>query len=243
MFDLVTGEARHIPNHNAVPLLISSIAESVALAVVVSVPLLFIAGQVPEVPSMMAFVAAAPPPAPPPPPPAPRTAAAAQTKPAVTPTAAAAPFEAPSEIKAEAPAALDVGVPGGVEGGVPGGVVDGVLGTFVEAPPPPPPPPAAPPPIRPVRIAGEMKAPILVKRVEPEYPPLAVAARISGMVILEATVDEHGTVTDVHVLRSVNPIVDAEAVRAVKQWRYSPLTLNGHLSPFILTVTLSFSVK
>jgi protein TonB len=88
-----------------------------------------------------------------------------------------------------------------------------------------------------------MKAPVLVKRVEPEYPPLAVAARISGIVILEATVDAQGLVSDVRVLRSVNPIVDAEAVRAVKQWRYSPLTLNGHLSPFILTVTLSFSVK
>ncbi|HTM02093.1 MAG TPA: energy transducer TonB [Vicinamibacterales bacterium] len=243
MFDLVTGEARHIPNHNAVPLLISSIVEGAALAVVVAVPLLFLAGQVPEVPSMMAFVAAAPPPAPPPPPPAPRAAVAAQAKPAVAPTTAAtAPLEAPSEIKTESPAAIDVGVPGGVEGGVPGGVVGGVLGTFVEAPPPPP-PPAAPAPVRPVRIAGAMKAPVLVKRVEPEYPPLAVAARISGIVILEATVDAQGLVSDVRVLRSVNPIVDAEAVRAVKQWRYSPLTLNGHLSPFILTVTLSFSVK
>jgi protein TonB len=97
--------------------------------------------------------------------------------------------------------------------------------------------------VRPVRIAGEMKPPVLLKRVEPEYPPLAVAARITGVVILEATVDEQGLVTDVRVLRPLNALVDAEAVRAVRQWRYSPLTLNGHLSPFILTVTLSFSVK
>ena len=52
MFDLVTGETRHIPNHNAVPLLISSIAEAAAIALVIALPILFLAEQVPEVPSI-----------------------------------------------------------------------------------------------------------------------------------------------------------------------------------------------
>jgi protein TonB len=241
MFDMVTGQARHIPNHNAVPLLLSSIAEAAAITLVVAVPLLFIAEQVPEVPSIIAFVAAAPPPPPPPPPPAPRAAAAAQPK-AIAATGPTIPIEAPSEIRPE-PAALpvDEGVPGGVEGGIPGGVVGGVLSGMIEAPPPPPPaPPAAPP--RPVRIAGELRPPALLRRVEPEYPRLAVAANVTGVVILEATVDERGQVSDVRVLRSVHPLIDAEAVKAVQQWRYSPLTLNGHLAPFVLTVTLSFSL-
>lgn len=191
---------------------------------------------------MMAFVAATPPP-PPPPPPAPRAAQATKPQPAqASPTAA--PIAAPSEIKPEPPAqlAFDQGVAGGVEGGVPGGVVGGVLGgMFTEAPPPPPPP--APVEHKPVRIAGEMKAPALLKRVEPEYPRLAVAAHVTGVVILEATVDEKGQVQDVRVLRSVHPLLDQEALIAVRQWRYSPLTLNGHLSPFILTVTLSFHLE
>jgi len=242
MFDLITGEARHIPNHNAVPLLISSIAEAVLVTVVIALPLLLIAQQVPEVPSIMAFVAAAPPP-PPPPPPAATPRAAATARPQSAPsTAAAIPVEAPAAIRPEpAGVAVEEGVPGGVEGGVPGGVVGGIIGTIVEAPPPPspPPPPAA---TRPVRIAGELKPPALLKRVEPEYPRLAVAANITGVAILEATVDERGEVTDVRVLRSVHPLIDGEAVKAVRQWRYSPLTLNGHLSPFVLTVTLSFSL-
>jgi protein TonB len=240
MFDLVTGEARHIPNHNAVPLLVSSIAEAAAVTLVVAIPLLFLADRVPEVPTIMAFVAAAPPPAPPPPPAAPKAAAAA-AKPQPIATATPIPLEAPPAITPEAPSSVDVGVPGGVEGGVPGGVVGGIVGGIVEATPPPPPPPAAAP--KPVRIAGEMKAPALLKRVEPEYPPLAVAAHVTGVVILEATVDEQGAVTDVRILRSVHPVIDVEAIKAVKQWRYSPLTLNGHLSPFVLTVTLSFSLK
>jgi protein TonB len=111
----------------------------------------------------------------------------------------------------------------------------------LEAPAPPPPPPA-PAPTRPVRIAGELKPPALLKRVEPEYPRLAMAANISGVVILEATIDERGEVADVRLLRSVHPLIDVEAIKAVRQWRYSPLTLNGHLSPFVLTVTLSFSL-
>jgi periplasmic protein TonB len=240
MFDLVTGEVRHIPNHNAVPLLISSIAEACAVLLVVAVPLLLIADQVPEVPSIMAFVAATPPPPPPPlPPPAARAIAAVQPTP-VAATGPTIPIEAPSEITPE-PVGLpiDEGVPGGVEGGVPGAVIGGVAGGVIEAPPPPPPPPA---PVRPVRVGGEHKIPTLLKRVEPEYPRLAIAANVRGVVILEATVDERGEVSDVRVLRSVHPLIDSEAVKALRQWRYTPLTLNGHLSPFVLTVTLSFSL-
>ena len=240
MFDLVTGDTGHIPNHNAVPLLMSSIAEAALITMAVAVPLLFVANTVPEVPSIMAFVAAAPPP-PPPPPPAPRAPEAARQQ-ATVAKGPVIPLEAPSEITPEAPAPIvDEGVPGGVEGGIPGGVVGGVLGGMLEAAPPPPPP--APVQHQPVRIGGEIKAPALLKRVEPLYPPLAVQAHLTGVVILEATVNERGLVDDVRVLRSVNQLIDHEAVVAVRQWQYSPLTLNGHASPFVLTVTLSFFIQ
>ena len=240
MFDLVTGDARHIPNHNAVPLLMSSAAEAVLITMAVAVPLLFVANTVPEVPSIIAFVAAAPPP-PPPPPPAPRAPEAARQA-ATVAKGPVIPLTAPSEITPEAPAPLvDEGVPGGVEGGIPGGVVGGVLGGVLEAPPPPPPP--APIQRQPVRIGGEIKAPALLKRVEPLYPPLAVQAHVTGVVILEASVDERGMVNDVRVLRSVNQLLDKEAIAAVRQWQYSPLTLNGHAAPFVLTVTLSFFIQ
>jgi len=127
---------------------------------------------------------------------------------------------------------------GGVEGGVPGGVLGGILGGMVgEVPPPPPPPRPAP-----ARVGGDIKAPALVYRVEPEYPPMAVAAKVTGIVILEATVNEAGAVTDVRTLRSII-LLDQAAINAVKQWRYQPLILNGTPVPFILTVTLSFSLR
>jgi TonB family protein len=58
-------------------------------------------------------------------------------------------------------------------------------------------------------------------------------------VILEATVGTEGAVQSVRVLRSAG-VLDEPAIAAVRQWRYSPLTLNGRAEPFILTVTLAF---
>ena len=66
--------------------------------------------------------------------------------------------------------------------------------------------------------------------------------KVSGTVILEATVNEAGAVTDVHVLRSIL-LLDQAAIKAVKQWRYQPLVLNGQPVPFILVVTVTFSLR
>ena len=110
------------------------------------------------------------------------------------------------------------GVPGGVEGGVPGGVLGGVVGGLPSAPPPPPPPPTAP-----VRVGGNIKTPSKIKHVSPVYPPIAQSARVSGMVIIEATIGADGQVKDAKVLRSI-PLLDQAALDAVKQWTFTPTT-------------------
>lgn len=117
----------------------------------------------------------------------------------------------------------------------------GVWFVTISAPPPPPPTPA-PVARESVRVGGDLKAPAPVERVEPEYPPLAVRAKVQGVVILEARVDRQGRVEDVRVLRSI-PLLDNAAIAAVRQWRYSPLLLNGQPERFVLTVTLSFSLS
>jgi protein TonB len=247
MFDLITGKATHMPRHQGVPIVVSTAAQVLLVGLVIVVPLLFVTHQLPAPPVMMAFVAAPPPPPPPPPPAAP--ASAAKTPPASTTAAPTqstfvAPIEAPASVAPEPPGEDAVGVPGGVEGGVPGGVVGGIVGGLPEAPPPPPPPPPPPQaPKGPVRIGGQIQPPTLLHRVEPAYPPMAVSAHLQGVVILEAIVDEGGIVKEVRVLRSVNPLLDKEALSAVRQWRYSPVVLNGIPVPFILSVSLSFSLQ
>jgi protein TonB len=245
MFDLVTGKARHIPQHATLPIVLSTTAQALALTAVIAIPMLFVTEQMPEIPTMMAFVAAPPPPATPPPPPAPAAAkpTPAQSRPVPVTSELAAPVTAPLTIEAEPPGtdeAFDEGVPGGVEGGVPGGVVGGVVGGLPEPAPPPPPPPSK---RGPVRIGGQIGAPALLYRVEPSYPSFAVKAHLEGIVILVAVVDREGKVEDVEVLRSAGPLLDREALLAVRQWRYSPLVLNGIRESFTLTVTLSFHLE
>ena len=78
--------------------------------------------------------------------------------------------------------------------------------------------------------------------MNPLYPEFAVQAKLEGLVILEAEVNVTGQVVKVRVLRSAG-LLDGFAVAAVRQWRYSPLLLNGRPEPFLLTVTLSFSLR
>jgi protein TonB len=244
MFDLITGKEQHIPGGGTGPVLVSSVLHVLGIGVVVALPLMFLTDTLPEVPTMVALVATAPAPPPPPPPPPPpaapavKPAVATRTDTPITASATPIPLEAPESVEPE-PAAtfLDEGVEGGVEGGVPGGVVGGVIGSIEDEAPPPPP---AALPSGPVRIGGQIQPPRLVTRVEPVYPNLAVAARVQGTVILEATVSREGMVQDVKVLRSI-PLLDRAAVDAVLQWRYSPVILNGTPVPFILTVVVSFS--
>jgi protein TonB len=242
MFDLITGKAEHVPGGGTGPVIVSSAIHLGVLVAIITVPLLLMRQVLPEVPTMMAFVVSAPAPPPPPPPPAAPIVRKAVAQPTGAPVSSpdAAPVEAPSEVRPEAAvAAVDEGVPGGVEGGVPEGVLGGIVGGLPEAPPPPPPPP--PPPAAPVRVGGQIKQPTLVTRVEPIYPNVAVQAHIEGVVILEATVDAHGRVTNLKVLRGM-PLLERAAVDAVMQWRYSPVILNGTPVPFILTVVVQFSL-
>ena len=246
MFDLISGGPRH-PFHDPTPapVVVSIVGHAVALTLVVVLPLMYTTDRLPLVPTMMAFVAAPPAPPPPPPPPAPARPAGKPTAPTrpqapVTTGAFVAPLEAPAEILPEPPGAFDYGGEGGVEGGIEGGVAGGIVGGLVAAlPPPPPPPPPVPKPTLPVRIGGNISAPALVKRVEPTYPDVALMAKVSGMVILEAVVGADGSVESVKILRSIK-FLDHAAIEAVKQWKYSPLILNGIPTPFVLTVTLNF---
>jgi len=245
MFDLTAGTIERPFRDKHASATVLSVAAHVAIIGSAAWIVLFsVPDTLPQVPSMMAFVAPAPVPSPPPPPPPPAASGAKATQPSKPVPTTGPTFTVPTEIPVgiQPESGIDLGgeggVVGGVEGGIPGGVLGGLLGaTINETPPLPPPPPA-----KPKRVGGEIQAPALIHRVEPDYPGVAVAGKISGTVILEATVDEAGSVTDVTVLRSIL-LLDKAAIKAVKQWRYQPLVLNGKPEPFILVVTVTFTLR
>ncbi len=93
----------------------------------------------------------------------------------------------------------------------------------------------------PVRVGGNIRAPTKTYTAEPLYPPTPRAAGVQGVVILDVTVAEDGTVSNARVLRSI-PLLDQAALDAVRQWRYEPTLLNGVPTSVIMTVTVNFSL-
>lgn len=94
----------------------------------------------------------------------------------------------------------------------------------------------------PLRIGGELKPPMKVHDVKPIYPAEAQAARIQGVVIIEAMLNSAGTVVGARVLKSI-PELDEAALDAVRQWRFTPTLLNGVPTPVIMTVTVNFTMQ
>jgi protein TonB len=125
----------------------------------------------------------------------------------------------------------------GIEGGVPGGVGD-VLGGSVAGPPPPP-PVAAERPKGPIRIFSGMKEPRLLYEPPVVYSPIARQAHISGTVVVEAIIDEHGNVIQVQVI-SGPPLLLDSAIKAVTGRKYEPTILDGQPVAIRLTAKVVF---
>jgi protein TonB len=221
------------------------------LAALIVVPLWFISG--PELKNFAVTMLLAPPPPPAAPISAPAPVVAAQPAPRKTfvqrgklvlpmaiPKHAAVIREAPlpPEIGAN-------GVAGGVYGGLPADLAGIVGGTTEPAPPPPPLPAAAPAvisrPKGPLRVGGDVKAPRIIHRVEPQYPTLARQARIEGDVVLSAMIDSHGNVVEAKVV-SGPPMLYPASLAAVREWKFEPTYLNGEPWPIHYEVTLHFRI-
>jgi protein TonB len=93
----------------------------------------------------------------------------------------------------------------------------------------------------PLRVGGDVRPPQKVHHVAPVYPAMAQSASVTGTVILEALIAEDGSVASVKVLRSV-ALLDAAAVEAVRQWRYTPTLLNGVPVQIVMVVTIAFTL-
>ncbi len=138
------------------------------------------------------------------------------------------------------------GVAGGVLGGQVGGTGTGTEGTGTggnEAPVAPPPPPPPPPPSGPLRVGGNVKAPVVVDRAEPNYTETARKARIAGIVVVEAIIDKNGNVDNVKVIKGLPAGLSEEAEKAVRRWKFRPGTLNGEPVDTIFNLTVTFKLN
>ena len=90
-----------------------------------------------------------------------------------------------------------------------------------------PPPPEAPKPTPPrAPISGGVLNGKAISLPKPPYPQIARAAHASGTVVVQVLIDENGNVVSAHAV-SGHPLLQAVAVQAAKQARFSPTKLSG----------------
>lgn len=223
--------------------LISLTIQTLMIGVMILIPLLYTEA-LPQ--TMLSSILVAPPPPPPPPPPP----AAAPVKRIVKRVSLMeagklrAPREIPKEIAIikDEPIPADEGafgvvggVPGGVPGGQMGGVIGGVLGGIPSAAPPPPVPTR-------IRVSTGVQEAKLLRKVTPNYPPIAKQARIQGTVQLEALISRAGDIQNLRVLDG-HPLLAQSAVEAVQQWRYEPTLLNNEPVEVVTIIHVIFKLN
>ena len=93
-----------------------------------------------------------------------------------------------------------------------------------------------------MRVGGDVKAPVVMRRVDPVYSDEARRDRISGIVIIEALIDKTGTVRDAIVLKGLPHGLSEAALAAVKQWQFQPATLAGEPVDVIFNLTMNFKL-
>ena len=99
------------------------------------------------------------------------------------------------------------------------------------------------PPSPAVADAEVVTSPVRTRTVVPDYPQVARAAQLEGDVILQATVEANGTVSAVTVLKSVHPLLDEAARKAVRQYSYTPAQRNGVPRAADVRITVSFRLR
>jgi TonB family protein len=97
----------------------------------------------------------------------------------------------------------------------------------------------------PVRAGNGVTTPQVIKQVNAEYTSDARRAKIQGTVLVECVIQTDGTVGSAKIIRSLDPTfgLDQEALKAARQWRFTPATRNGEAVPVLVTIEVTFSLK
>jgi periplasmic protein TonB len=92
-----------------------------------------------------------------------------------------------------------------------------------------------------VRVSSGVSSGLLIRKVSPNYPPLARQARIQGTVVLQAQISKDGSIINLNLI-SGHPMLAPAAIEAVKQWKYKPYLLNGEPVEVETQVQVNFTL-
>lgn len=93
-----------------------------------------------------------------------------------------------------------------------------------------------------INVSGGVLQGSALKRVNPEYPPVAKAAKASGAIQVQITISEEGKVIDATAV-SGHPLLRDAAVEAARQWEFKPTVLSGQAVKVQGTLSFNFSLE
>ncbi len=90
----------------------------------------------------------------------------------------------------------------------------------------------------PIYFGGRVSAPVVLNSVEMKGSDFARKERIyNGTCLIALIVDAHGIPQNVHVVRSLEPTLDENAVESVRQYRFKPAMKDGR-TPVAVSITI-----
>lgn len=93
------------------------------------------------------------------------------------------------------------------------------------------------------KIGGDVLAPKVLYKVEPEYSKEASRDKLQGTVVLGVVIDTDGLAKDIQIKRHLDDGLDDKAIEAVTQWRFQPAAKSGEPVPVRATIEVNFRLK
>ncbi len=94
----------------------------------------------------------------------------------------------------------------------------------------------------PRRISSGVSQGLLLTPIEPIYPAIAKAARVEGVVIVEAIISRTGTIESLHVV-SGPAMLQGAALDAIRGACYQPYRLSGEPTEVQTTISVDFRLS
>jgi len=239
--DCLLESGAHERTRRSLATTVSVILQGVVVGVMLIVPLMFTDALPTQ--QFLTFLVAPPPP--PPPPPAAAIVKVVRQTDVLNNGQLRTPTRIPRKIEMvreeEEPLPSNGGVVGGIPGGVPGGQLGGVIGGIISSTPII----AAMPklePVKRIRVSQGVTQGMVLHKVEPAYPKIALSARVTGVVLLKAVISKDGEIKELQVV-SGHPMLVPAAIEAVKQWRYRPYLLSGEPVEVETNITVTFQIS
>jgi protein TonB len=84
---------------------------------------------------------------------------------------------------------------------------------------------------------------VVVEDVKPQYTADAMRARVAGDIKIECVARTDGRVSDIRVVKGLEPSLDKAAADAVSKWRFKPGRKSRKAVPVLISIDLTFTLR